>query len=81
MLDTLLHPVVWSYGEQLALEPSLLARYAQARNLFTFCIISNYLTANLSSGARVLCGEAQLGEVLQDLTWQLLPSGQWPGNQ
>ena len=30
MLDTLLHPVVWSYGEQLALEPSLLARYAQA---------------------------------------------------
>ena len=34
-----------------------------------------------SSGARVLCGEAQLGEVLQDLTWQLLPSGQWPGNQ
>ena len=33
MLDTLLHPVVWSYGEQLALEPSLLARYAQARKL------------------------------------------------
>ena len=30
MLDTLLHPVVWSYGEQLALEPSLLARYSQA---------------------------------------------------
>ena len=30
MLDTLLHPVVWSYGEQLALDPSLLDRYAQA---------------------------------------------------
>jgi len=29
MLDTLLHPVVWSYGEQLALDPSLLDRYAQ----------------------------------------------------
>ena len=41
MLDTLLHPVVWSYGEQLALEPSLLARYAQARKPFKNDLFTN----------------------------------------